>query len=332
MDSLIKNRDCFDTILSPSRATSKNIYCEKRKFITYHKWFRKMILFSWVARDYLKTLGRLAVKTNRITVLIMDDPHLAEAIALKKSTFAADLRIIFSFHGYRLKLRQEVVDQIDKVIFLSEKGKNTSIESYKHFKPETAVVWNGVNSSLFFPLEDVKRDSLRTEMGFNDEHLVLIWMANDRPLKGFHIFRDLVQHVLQKFNFIKVITIGTTQKIDHPTVLNVGRIPNSEIPKYLQAGDIYLFTSLYEEGFGLSMIEALKCGNTVIASNRGAIPDVLDGLPDCHLVDDPESVSEWIEVTKKVIEGFEGNRLTAPQAHSIWNYSDWETRYMSAIV
>jgi glycosyltransferase involved in cell wall biosynthesis len=127
------------------------------------------------------------------------------------------------------------------------------------------------------------------------------------------------------------VTIGTKQQIDHPAVLNLGRLPHQEIPGYLQIGDIYVFTSLYEEGFGLSMIEALKCGNTVIASNRGAIPNVLKGLPRCHLVDEPENADSWTDLTEKIINNYDRTELTREEADTIWSYENWEKRFMNAI-
>ncbi|MCW5519172.1 glycosyltransferase family 4 protein [Aureitalea sp. L0-47] len=332
INTLIKNHDCFDYILSPSNTLPKNIFCKKRKFISYHKWIRKKVLFNWVAKDYLRTLSKLSEEHSAITVVVMDDPHLIEAIALKKAKFKGQLKIIFSFHGFQLKLRQEIVAAIDKVLFLSKAGRDKSIANYVEFSPKTEVVWNGVDSSLFYPLEDMKRTTMRNKLGFTKDHLILAWMANDRPLKGFHLFRKMVLELLSKYDYLKVITMGTQQKIDHPSVLNVGRLPHGEIPNYLQLTDIYAFTSLYEEGFGLSMIEALKCGNIVIASSLGAIPNVLSGLARCYFVNDPYSSDEWIARTASVINNFSGNRISISEADDIWNYRDWQVRFISAII
>ena len=58
----------------------------------------------------------------------------------------------------------------------------------------------------------------------------------------------------------------------------VGRIPQSELPYYYGACDIFVIPSIIE-AFGLVTVEAMACGRPVIGSNVGGIPDIIkDGL------------------------------------------------------
>ena len=59
-------------------------------------------------------------------------------------------------------------------------------------------------------------------------------------------------------------------------VLYVGRIENKELSRYYNAADLVVVPSIYEEGFGRVILEALSCGTPVIASNKGGIPEALD--------------------------------------------------------
>lgn len=61
-----------------------------------------------------------------------------------------------------------------------------------------------------------------------------------------------------------------------PNVVYAGRIDNSLLPAYYAAADILCVPSLYEEGFGRIIIEALSCGCPVVASNMGGIPEAVD--------------------------------------------------------
>ena len=332
MNTLLKNHDPFDFILSPSQAGPKNIFCCKGKFWTHNKLFRRRLLLHIVAKDYLIAVSELSKKYDNITVVVLDDPHLLESFVLRKNNFNAKLQIIYSFHGYKLKLKENILNKIDKVLFLSEAGYEASRKNYKEFLPTSEIVWNGVASSRFFPLKIKQRNDLRREYGFNQDHKLILWMANDRPLKGFHIFIEIALELMAKYDNVRIITIGTTQIIDHDRVLNVGRLDHKEIPRYLQMGDFYLFTSLYEEGFGLSMIEALKCGNIVLASNKGAIPNVLNGLPNCVIVENPEDIQEW--VVKYEIELLKKDNLpiSVEKADTIWSIKNWENNFLSAII
>jgi len=58
-------------------------------------------------------------------------------------------------------------------------------------------------------------------------------------------------------------------------VVYLGRIPNKKVAAYFQASECYLFPTLWHEAFGLSLIEALHCGNFCIASAIGGVSEVL---------------------------------------------------------
>ncbi|NDJ51986.1 MAG: glycosyltransferase family 4 protein [Chloroflexi bacterium] len=60
----------------------------------------------------------------------------------------------------------------------------------------------------------------------------------------------------------------------------VGPIPSTEMPDFFRSLDVFVLPSLtrpnWKEQFGRVLIEAMACGVPVIASDSGAIPEVLD--------------------------------------------------------
>ena len=54
----------------------------------------------------------------------------------------------------------------------------------------------------------------------------------------------------------------------------VGRVAEVDLPSYFQAADALLYAPLFA-GFGLPPLEAMACGTPVVASNRGAIPEIV---------------------------------------------------------
>ncbi len=330
---LINSRpNLFTYIFSPSH-TSEDNHSKKRKFITWYRPLRSIQLKNWVARDYLKSIKRVAKDHDRLVIVIMDDPHLLEAVALYKHTFAAEIEVIFSFHGYNLTIAPKILGKVDKILWLSETAIKKSQLSYENALPNSIVVGNAVDSDVFFPLNEGSFSKLRDDYGYSAEDEILIWMANDRPKKGFHIFESIVKELVLEFDDLKVITIGTTKSIDHPNVKNVGRIPNNEVAAYLQLGNYYMFTTLYEEGFGLSMIEAYKCGNVVLASKLGAIPEVLNMLQRTYVIESPEQIEDWVNAFKLGRQNTQNGklRMTREEANDVWNYKNWEQRFINAI-
>lgn len=72
------------------------------------------------------------------------------------------------------------------------------------------------------------------------------------------------------------------------------RLPHEEMPALYSAADAFVFPSLYE-GFGLPLIEAMVCGTPVIASDRGAIPEVVGDAALLFDVADPRLLARQLE-------------------------------------
>ncbi|MFD0864109.1 glycosyltransferase [Sungkyunkwania multivorans] len=330
MDSFNERNDLFDFILSPSKASEKHIFCKKRSFITWNKRLRKFNLLHRVAKDYVAAIKKLAKQNQQLTIVVMDDPHLLESLILIKSELPEKTKLIFSFHGFQLQMSESVLQRVDKVLFLSYAGYQATKDSMFAFVPEVAVVGNCVNSEQFYPLEMEERDAARSKFGYAKRDKVLVWMANDRPIKGMHLFKKIARTLLEKHSDLKVMVLGSNQQIEGADILNIGRIPNEEIAKYLQLGDYYMFTSLCKEGFGLSMIEALKTGNIVLASKNGAIPEVLENVPNSYLVENPNELESWVSTFESAIQSSH-KRISKEESRAIWNYEDWEQRFLNAI-
>ena len=55
----------------------------------------------------------------------------------------------------------------------------------------------------------------------------------------------------------------------------IGYVPNQELTDLYSISDCIVIPSQVEEAFGLVALEAMKMGKPVIASNSGALPEVL---------------------------------------------------------
>jgi glycosyltransferase involved in cell wall biosynthesis len=66
----------------------------------------------------------------------------------------------------------------------------------------------------------------------------------------------------------------------------LGHAPTADLPSVYASADVLLMPSLHE-GFGLPVLEAMACGTPVVASNAGALPEVIG---DAGLTADPLDV------------------------------------------
>ena len=84
--------------------------------------------------------------------------------------------------------------------------------------------------------------------------------------------------------------------IDKSKIIITGYINDSELPEYYSNALMFIFPSLYE-GFGLPVLEAMKCGCPVISSDRSSLPEVLG---DCGILVNPESDEEMVSAFEKM--------------------------------
>ena len=80
-------------------------------------------------------------------------------------------------------------------------------------------------------------------------------------------------------------------------VLFPGLVDDRDLPALYTGAAVVVLPSL-EEGFGLPALEAMACGAPVIASNRGALPEVIG---DAALTVDPEAEAEIAAAMARVL-------------------------------
>lgn len=74
----------------------------------------------------------------------------------------------------------------------------------------------------------------------------------------------------------------------NPNLEYVGAVGGAEKQALLKHARCLLFPTMWEEPFGLVMIEAMACGTPVLGLAHGAVPEVLEGFPSliCRSVDE----------------------------------------------
>ncbi len=75
------------------------------------------------------------------------------------------------------------------------------------------------------------------------------------------------------------------------SVLFPGVIAGSDLPALYSGSALFILPSL-EEGFGLPAVEAMACGAPVVASNRAAIPEVVESAAILFDPEDPASITD----------------------------------------
>lgn len=87
--------------------------------------------------------------------------------------------------------------------------------------------------------------------------------------------------------------------IDGKQILHFGELSFLEKVKLYQEAKAFLFPILWEEPFGLVMIEAMSCGTPVVAFNHGAVSEVVIDGKTGFVVENEE---QMVEAVKKIAQ------------------------------
>lgn len=98
----------------------------------------------------------------------------------------------------------------------------------------------------------------------------------------------------------------------------LGNIPYSKLPKAYNMANVFCIPSLYKEGWGRVIMEALACGLPIIASNRGAITEVVDSS--VAIIINPTYINlkksiEKIYKDKKLFNKLKNNSIKYAHSH-----------------
>ncbi|MEC0090686.1 glycosyltransferase [Paenibacillus macquariensis] len=178
---------------------------------------------------------------------------LMDTQSWKKKIFAGVERL--------LSLRTDFIINISKHEY--QMSMNYGLPSKK-----SVVVYNGVSDappSNEFPF-DVPKDRIN-----------LLYVGRFDRQKGFDLLLEVFNE--NPFADVNLYLVGDTVLKDfeytYPSnAVKIGWVDNSEIDRYMKACDAVIVPSRWE-GFGIVAIEALRNKKPVIASNRGALPEII---------------------------------------------------------
>ena len=81
-------------------------------------------------------------------------------------------------------------------------------------------------------------------------------------------------------------------------IIVLGFVPQDYLPYFYNGAFAFIFPSFYE-GFGLPVLEAMRCGVPVICSDRSSLPEVAGNAT---LFVNPQDLNSIINAIKKMAE------------------------------
>ena len=153
------------------------------------------------------------------------------------------------------------------------------------------TVLNGIDTQFFFRAEPLARK----RVDLSDKDFVIAYSGRLNEEKGILPLIQATKRLSSIPNF-KLLIIGASSygKDKHPTpfieklekesesiknrVIFTGFVDYNQVPSYLKMADIAVVPSMWEEPFGLTVVEAMAAGLPLITTRSGGIPEICEGV------------------------------------------------------
>jgi len=157
----------------------------------------------------------------------------------------------------------------------------TAAQQEARYGRATSVVHNGVDVERFQAAG--RNPELRKRWGVPANARLIVSTGRLVGWKGLRLVVSAMQGLARDVHYLAVGAGPEAESLRaHASALGVadrvhlpGRIEHPELPAVLSQADIYVQPSIGEESFGISVVEAMACGLPVVASDFGALPEVV---------------------------------------------------------
>jgi glycosyltransferase involved in cell wall biosynthesis len=241
-------------------------------------------------------------------------PAYMEGILAAK-LMCRQVKFVFSYHGRtiddvqyipkrRLKTQRILSFFVDCIMTLSEEMAKEYASLININGNVIRVIHNGVDTDKF-TIKKKRSDRLRKELNIENDDYVIGFVGRINPVKDLQTLIDSVSIAKTYINSIKLIIVGEGDErprlqdyvsrngLENKVIFTGQR---DDIADCLSIMDLYIQPSLYE-GMSNTIVEAMATRRTVLATNVGGTPELLEHEVDGILFTpgNPEELADYIK-------------------------------------
>ena len=243
--------------------------------------------YSFKNKDILKLYRAINNLVNEYKIDIIIIHHPAPLIWLTSLIYAHKHNrakiIVYAHNNYneitkfnyiRRKIYNFLLKKCDHIIAISKFVKKTFLENTQIGNEKITVVYNGVNTNSYSMAKN--RDG--------NLPIKLIYVGRLIQEKGVQVLLQALSILEDKENYVLDIVGDGDYKGEIERLIkklgltsNVNLLGNKrDIPIRLKNADCFIHPAIWEEGFGITIVEAMSSGLVCIAFRKGAIPEIID--------------------------------------------------------
>jgi glycosyltransferase involved in cell wall biosynthesis len=185
-------------------------------------------------------------------------------------------------HRRRLAIKplyNYLLEKSDSILVDSDFSKYLVTSSHPFIHKKVHTIPLGIDVEFLKPMD---KSESKIKLNLTGQFTLLV-LGRITQSKGFQIAVQALTHL--KDLSISLLIVGEgpykssleseIQALHLDNVTLLGSVDNDKLPLIYNAADIFIHPDLTAPAFGLVIVEAMACGTPVIASNTGALPEVL---------------------------------------------------------
>lgn len=166
-----------------------------------------------------------------------------------------------------------------KILTVSNYSKEDISKTYSIPKSKIAVVYNAPNE-IYKPISEVEKREIKNS--FSNGFDYFLFIGSIHPRKNVQRLIDSFLLAKSKLSTLKLVIVGSVMWKDKlltiPTeieedIIFLGHLSLNDLAK-VTASAFALTYVPYFEGFGIPLVEAMKCGVPILAANATCLPEV----------------------------------------------------------
>lgn len=171
----------------------------------------------------------------------------------------------------------------DQVVAISKSVKDSLVNCFDTPKEKITVIYNGISLSRFnVPYKSNSGNTLR-----------IIYVGRLIREKGVQSILKALTYLQPKEKYhLKIVGDGPYRTVLEAFVQEQGLTDmvdflgsRRDIPELLSESDVFIHTPLWEEGLGITILEAMAEGKICICAKAGAIPEIITNGIDGFLIE-----------------------------------------------
>ena len=309
---------------------------------------------NWVFPMYGREVARDLVQ-EQCDIIVFQ--HTTQYIPIVRA-LNPKAKIILNFHHERYPqsnraMLERRIRHVDVVTCVSDYVTNKTRQDFPLISDRCKTIYNGIEASDFAREKDYNQARLRKIKR-------IMYAGAVSPEKGIHILLDAFQIVVQSYPEVQLEIFGPqgarpleemfpqnndplvsslipfysgnyishlqeklspdiAEKVSFP-----GMIPRHQLIDRFFNADIFVFPSLWDEGFGLPPVEAMAAGTPVVATRSGAVVETIQDGKTGFLVEKNDAFSLAASMLKLLENDALRESMSRAARQRAWEYFTWD--------